>query len=114
MKGHIKLNFNILGLFIGPGLLRLHRGWRTCALTFLWGALIGVPIVSMIFLGHHGPFDLKLFGQKVVHASKHFALLLAVAVFLTAVWQYSVLTRPDIRAMFGLTEEPGESENEPE
>ncbi len=102
MHSHININFGVLGLFIGPGLLRFSRGWRTCALVFLWIALIGVPIIALLLMVSQGPFDFKVFGQKVGHASKGFGLAIAAVVFVLALWQYRVLTRPDIRKLFGV------------
>ena len=102
MNNHININFGVLGLFIGPGLLRLSRGWRTCALVFLWIAIIGAPFIAIIFIAHSGPLNFTLFGQKVGHASKEIGLAIAAIVFVIALWQYRVLTRPDIRPLFGL------------
>ncbi len=105
MNNHININFGVLGLFIGPGLLRLSRGWRGCALVFLWIAIIGTPIVAIaiMFFAHSGPLDFTLFGQKAGHVSKEIGLAIAAIVFVIAWWQYRVLTRPDIRQLFGLS-----------
>ena len=102
MHGHISINFGVLGLFIGTGLLRFSRGWRTCALVFLWIALIGVPIVALMFLTVSGQLDFVLFGQKAGHVSVGFALVTAAVAFVLALWQYRVLNRPDIRKLFGV------------
>jgi len=102
MHGHVSINLGILGIFIGPGLLRLSRGWRTCALVFLWIALIGIPIIAILMTGHSGPLNLKVFGQTVGHAPKALGLMIAVASFLLALWQYRVLTKLQVRQLFGL------------
>ena len=101
-RSHININFGVLGLFIGPGLLALKPGWRTCALVFLWIAMIGIPIIAVLMLGHSGPLDFKIFGEEVGHASKEFSLAVAVILFLLSFWQYRVLTRPDVRRLFGV------------
>jgi hypothetical protein len=103
MHSHLNINFGVLGLFIGPGLLRLSRGWRTCALVFLWIAMIGIPIVAILFMAAAESLDFTLFGQKVGHASKELGIVLAALVFALAVWQYRVLTRPDVRRLFGVS-----------
>ena len=100
IHAHVNINFGVLGLFIGPGLLRLRPGWRTCALVFLWIAMIGLPIITLLMFVHSGPLDVKLFGQKVGHASKELGVAIAVAIFLLAVWEYRVLTRAHIRRLF--------------
>ena len=99
---HINIHFGVLGLFIGPGLLGLRRGWRTCALVFLWIAMIGIPIIAILMVGHSGPLDVKVFGQKVGYASKEFGLVIAGMLFLLSLWQYRVLTRADVRVLFGV------------
>ena len=81
IHSHIDLNFGVLGLFIGSGLLRFSRGWRTCALVFLWIALIGVPIAAILCVGYHGPLDFSVFGQKVGHASKGTGLAVCAIAF---------------------------------
>jgi hypothetical protein len=101
MHGNVNMNFGVLGLFIGPGLLRLRRGWRTCALVFLWIGIIGAPIVAVIFITTSRPLDLAIFDHKVGHASKEFGIAIAALLFGLAVWQYRVLTRPDVCALFG-------------
>jgi hypothetical protein len=67
---------------------------------FIWIALIGAPIVALAFLAIPGPIDFQLFGQKVGEAPKAFGVAFAVVVFLIALWQFRVLTRPDVRELF--------------
>jgi hypothetical protein len=102
LHSHISINFGVLGLFIGPGLLRLSRGWRTCALVFLWIAMIVIPIVAVIFMIASGPAEFTLFGQNVGQAPKGLGVVIAALAFGLAVWQYRVLTRPDVRRLFGV------------
>jgi hypothetical protein len=102
--GKLNLNFGLLGLFIGPGLLRFSRGWRTCALVLLWIAMIGIPIVAIFFMFASGPIDFKVFGQKVGHASKGLTTVFAAVMFVLEVWQYRVLTSQHVRRLFGVPE----------
>jgi hypothetical protein len=102
LHGHISINFGVLGLFIGPGLLRLSPGWRTCALVFLWLGMIVVPIAAVLFMTASGPAEFTLFGQKVGPAPKGLGVVIAALAFGLAVWQYRVLTRPDVRRLFGV------------
>lgn len=99
MYGRIFLNLGVLGLFIGFGLLRLSRGWRTCGLVFLWIGMIGVPVVAILFISVGGP-TIRFFGQKVGHASPSLGIAAAVVGFLITLWQYRVLTRPEVRELF--------------
>ena len=104
-NGRININLGVLGLFVGPGLLKFKVGWRTCALVFIWIALIGIPLAAVIMLGVSGPLDFNLFGQKVGHVSKVYVMCFAVPVFLLYFWMYRVLTRSDVRRLFGLESE---------
>ena len=96
----ISINFGVLGLFIGLGLLALRPGWRTCALVFTWIAIIGIPIIALLFITVRGPLDFKIFGQVIGHTTKGFGLLIAGILFTVALWQYPVLTRPDVKELF--------------
>jgi hypothetical protein len=100
MNNRIYINFGVLGIFIGFGLLRLSQGWRTCALVFTWIGLIAIPIIGILFLGHSGRLDFSLFGQKVGHAPKELGVGMVVVLFVYTVWQYRVLTREDVRFLF--------------
>jgi len=103
MYDHLNINIGgVLCLFIGLGLLRLSRGWRTCALVFLWIAMIVIPIAVVFFVFASGPIDFKVFGQKVGHVQKELAFVMAAILFVLVVWQYRVLTRPDVRRLFGV------------
>ena len=100
VHSHVNLNFGVLGIFIGRGLLKLSRGWRTCALVFTWIALIGIPLIALLFISARGQLDFKVLGQTVGHTSKGFGLLVAGIASAVALWQYRVLTRPDVNELF--------------
>ena len=102
MQGRININFGLLGLFIGPGLLALRPGWRICALVFTWIALIAIPIVAIIMLAYSGPFHWTVFGQRIGRAPKAAGIVVVIGVFSLALWQYHVLMRADVRALFGV------------
>lgn len=102
MHQHININLTVLGLFIGPGLLGLRRGWRTCALVFVWIGLIGVPVVMIFMMISAGPFDFMFFGQKVGEVDKLTTFIFAAAILVLEVWIYHVLTRKDVRRLFGI------------
>ena len=102
LNSKVNINFGILGLFIGFGLLALRPGWRKCALVFIWIALIAVPILTIFMFMHSGPLDFNIFGQKVGYATKEFGLVVAISIFLLELWQYHVLNRSDIRMLFGV------------
>lgn len=98
-QGALNLNFGVLGLFVGIGLLRFSRGWRTCALVLLW---ISVPLIALFFLFGAEAVNYTIFWQNMGQGSRAIAVALAAVVFAVVLWQYRVLTRPDIRKLFGL------------
>jgi hypothetical protein len=99
-QGGINLNLGVLGLFIGAGLLRLSPTWRGWALVFTWIEIIGAPIIGVLFLVLPGPLNYRLWGQPAGNAPKAAGVALALVVFLIALWQLRVLTRPGVRALF--------------
>jgi len=112
--GGININFGVLGLFIGPGLLALRSGCRAGALVLLRLAMVVIPISLALMLFHSGPVDFRLLGQKIGHASKGLGFAFAVVAFFLALWQYRVLTRPDIRRLFGLVTDQHIRESQPD
>jgi hypothetical protein len=100
--GRVSLNVGVLGIFVGRGILRLRRGWRTCALVLLWLCMIIVSVVAVMILAGAG--KMTLFGTRVGrHEALVFGLPLTLGYLALGIWQYRVLTRPDVRRLFGLT-----------
>ena len=102
-QGRLSFNFGVLGVVIGIGLLRFSRAWRTCALVFLWIALISLPLVALAFLFLAGAVNYTIFWQEIGPASRVIGVVLAALLFAVALWEYRALTRPDIRKLFGLS-----------
>ncbi len=102
ISGHININFGALGVFVGPGLLKLKRGWRTCALVLIWFAMITLLIVSVVALFLTQPATLKIFGQEMGHAPAWTLSILGVILFAVALWEYRVLTSHQVRRLFGI------------
>lgn len=77
--------------FLSRGLRYCSRGWRICALIVIWLSLIYGMVLTAQFLvtkklpHHETPVEFW------VGAGLEFTLL---------IWQYRVLTRPDIRSLF--------------
>jgi hypothetical protein len=98
----LPLNFHVLGIFIGRGLLLRREGW----LQFAWGynALLltiwaGVTILSV---GFYVCQLAGFVGDTSVTWSGHpaFVLLSFLGVWAYLVWQQRVLSRPDVRDLF--------------
>lgn len=100
--GRISVNFGVLGIFIGPGLMRFSPGWRTCALVFTWISLIGVPLFAILVLFSGNRLHVNVFGFVVGNAPPGVGLVVASALFGITLWQYGVLTRADVKQLFGV------------
>src|SRR6185436_1302313 len=102
LQSHLNLNFGVLQIPIGFGLLRLRRGWRTCALVFLWMGMILVPVFCLGVLTMPGMPVYKFLGQPIGAGPQPPALILAIGLFILMVWEYRVLTRESVRRLFYL------------
>jgi len=100
MRGGINVNLGVLGIFVGIGLFNLKAGWRTCGLVFLWFGMILIPVVGLLAIVGSGQAHYNVFGIKGGSVPMPVALGVAVFFFCIVLWQYRVLTRPDIRELF--------------
>jgi hypothetical protein len=96
----LHLDLGVLALFVGFGLLRLRPGWRTCGLVFTWIGMLVTPLVVLVLFQQSRPADFRLLGEKLFSIPVPIAVLFCAVIFTLLVWQYRVLTRPDIRALF--------------
>jgi hypothetical protein len=82
----------IFFLRLSRGLRRCSRGWRTCALIFIWWGFIGLAFdVGRHFFTHQKDFPHE--------TTIEFWIDCAIA-FVFQWWQYWILMRPDIRELF--------------
>jgi hypothetical protein len=81
--------FGVVGLAIGPGLLLVSKTARTVTLALSWPLLAISGLFGIISLVA-GDFAFMIKG-----------LLTFGFIFAMTCWQYSVLRRPDICALFG-------------
>jgi hypothetical protein len=102
LRSKITISAGILGVFVGPGLLRFRTGWRTCALVLLWIGMLFAPIVLIFMLAASGSINADIFGLKLGTAPMPIRILASVFWFGLTVWEYRVLVREDIRQLFGL------------
>jgi len=99
-RGAVHPDFGFLGLFIFGWLRRYSRGWRTCALVFIWIDLIFLAFVIGLVLYDGGAVWRSLSGREFVSIPLGWSLMMLVPFFVLVLWQYRVLTRPDIRSLF--------------
>lgn len=100
MRHSLHLDFGVLGLLIGPGLLNRKRGWRTVAMVFIWFRLIVGPLAALLIIGSGGKGEVQLLGQTVNGIPVATVWALLVGLYALVIWQYRVMTAPGIRALF--------------
>ena len=99
----------VLGIPAFFGLRKLSRGWRTYALFMLWVVFIVAPIVVIFCVGSTLLVRYKVFEVPEPNdLPSVWTYVVAAAAFLLALWQYRILTRPDIRGLF-IARPPGTS-----
>jgi hypothetical protein len=87
--------YTVATIFISRGLRRCSPGWRTCALLSLWFDFASLTYGSVYWL-------LKVHGGKAFSDYAPWEYAVGIAYVFFKIWQYRVLTRPDVRELFGL------------
>ncbi len=98
LAGHIDINLGVLSIFVGRGLLRLNPRALSWAMFFTWLGLIFTPIFIAISFFITG--NVSFLGMPLGPAPPGLTLVLGIAAFALIYWQYTVLTRPQIRQLF--------------
>lgn len=97
---HLILDFGVLGIPIYFGLMRLSSGWRTCALVFLWISMLMALVLFSLGLASHAPAHLQVLGARVASISPVWLSVASIPYLVFMLWQYRVLTRPEIARLF--------------
>jgi len=97
--GSMYLPFDVVGIPVCLGLLHYRPGWRTVALICLWSALICLPVIFGIGI-FAGRTYFEFLGMRVADMPRALFLGMGIAVYALVVWQYRVLTDPEIRRLF--------------
>ena len=100
VSGSVYIDFGFLGIPTYFGLRRLSLGWRTFALVCIWLALIACPIAFVIGIFYSASTSAEVFGIPFAQVAPIWLSVVSVPIFLLEFWQYRVLTRPQIRALF--------------
>lgn len=108
---HLNINLGVLGILIGRGLLNFKSGWRTCGLVFIVFGLILVPIFCCIVLfSNTETVDFQILGLHVGQANAILMVAATIPFYALLLWEFRVLTKPDIKELFSDTAAISEAE----
>lgn len=101
-QDHVHMNLNVLCIPAGIGLFKLRRGWRTFTLVMIWLMISVSLLIAVIALFSPEPLEIRLMGFKKAPIPDGMVIPGAILHFVLSLWQYRVLTRWDVKALFGL------------
>lgn len=94
------LDFSVLNLWIGRWLVAHEPRGRRWALVAIQLSLVALPLVGLFaLLSTTGP-ELRVFGLPLGRLSPVSSCAFVATVFAVQLWQYRILNRPDVRALF--------------
>lgn len=99
---HIKIDLSVVELFIGIGLLKGKKAWRSFALMLTRITFIAVPLICILLLGRYSTWKFKLFGKVIYPAPTELVIIFGVLVIAYHIWQYSVLNRKEVLTYFDI------------
>jgi hypothetical protein len=102
--GRLNLNFAVLEIPAGFGLLRLNRAWRKFTLFMIWMGMLAFGAATLFLLFGPEGTNLTVNGTPLPHWDRRLLVVASVLALGIQIWEYRVLTRPDIRRLFGLTD----------
>ena len=94
------LDFRILYLFIGYGLLELRNGWRKCALVFIAFGWVIFAVMIGLFANTEGPLEYKILGILAGYLPKWTIWVMTAQATAWLLFQTWVLIRPRTRQLF--------------
>jgi hypothetical protein len=92
----IKLDFGIIGIFVGLGLLRGSLKWRNWALIFVYFQIFVIFLFTIFSISQPHKIFFKVFGVKVGRMPLELALFFVLGLAAFIFWEYSVLKRKDV------------------
>lgn len=100
-RSTLALDFGVVGLWIGPGLLRGVPNARRGAFFLLGLGLVLAAIVFLLLLLLPGSVrEVRIFGRAIGSVPAALGVLVSIGAFFVQLWQCWVLERPDVRARF--------------
>jgi hypothetical protein len=98
--GRLTLDFGVFGIGAYLGLLRLDPKWRTWTVVVTGLGCVAAVLIPIVGMATGMPAHWSLFGIPVGDVSWTWIGVAATPLFFLCLWQYRVVTRPEIRALF--------------
>ena len=102
MTNHITINFGVIELFIGLGLLKGKKTWRSFALLIIWLMFLVIPIISIRLLAYDTTTTLKFLGLRITPVTTEVVMVFGSILLIWNIWQYVVFNRKDVLAYFDI------------
>jgi len=104
---NLRIDFTVLGIFIGKGLLDRKELWWKWAVFLAWLGIVFTPLFSAIYALIPAEHSAEVMGLDVSMFVPSYTVYILLAVFFAfSLWQRRVLAKPEVRGAF--TEEGGE------
>jgi len=98
-----------LSIPAGIFLLRLQRTWRLYLLVTSWISFVLLPLIGVATFLLEEPLDIRILNVNTKVLSDGTIALFAGTLFLIMIWQYRVLTRPEVKELFGIGRKPSDA-----
>ena len=99
--GFPQVGLGFLFIPAGIGLLKLRRGWRITMLLWIWTLLISIPVSIGLASMRQESIDNWFLSFQMPHQPEGLRLTCSLLMLFFVIWQFHVLTRPDVKALFG-------------
>lgn len=108
----VNLSIDVLGLWVGPGLLRWDPRYYKWAVRLLIVSMILSPVALWAITLKPPSLGFEIFGHVAGGLPRLPVIAVALALLGLNIWQYVVLRRPGIRAGFEARQVQGEAMTE--
>ena len=98
---YFPISVGILGLLVGPGLIRRKHPYRVCGLFLSMVAIVGIPVAVLFYLFGRMSMGFKVLGCSICEIPVVTFMITACILFAFAIWQYRLLSRMDTKILFG-------------
>ena len=99
-QGIVEIDFGLLGIFVGWGLLKHKNGWRIVAMIVSLLFVIFFPFAVIFTIKHTGPFSINLFFIKFENVSKLMFYTFWGSLFVLHFCIYRILTSKKVENLF--------------